>query len=258
MTEKVQITFWLRDTEGGGFYRTINLFSPRTDGAKNRFNALVGDKRVAYVELRDADGYLLRKNFNVEELQKSRELQRVAHEVYSPGGCKHLLNKIGTGPLCGCLKVGRWLTRDEFETMHPASNVKLFPLQIWDWEQLPECLVCKRSLSKREKAESLQGVLTKAVDSLAIRKETVYGSAAAPRITTGNYGDSVNHPEHYNMHPSGIECITIAQHYPFNTGNAIKYIWRAGLKGSGKKDIEDLEKAVWYLQQEIKLRKGEA
>lgn len=64
--------------------------------------------------------------------------------------------------------------------------------------------------------------------------------------------ENVNHPRHYNSHPSGIECIDIAEHYNFNTGNAIKYIWRAGLK---QDLINDLEKAIWYLQREIALRK---
>lgn len=65
--------------------------------------------------------------------------------------------------------------------------------------------------------------------------------------------DPVNHPKHYTTHPSGVECITITRHMTFNLGNAIKYIWRCGDKG---KPIEDLEKAIWYLQDEIKrLRK---
>lgn len=63
----------------------------------------------------------------------------------------------------------------------------------------------------------------------------------------------VTHPFHYTSHPSGIECIEITRHYNFNIGNAIKYLWRAGLKSEiGKSDmekqIEDLEKAVWYIQ----------
>lgn len=37
----------------------------------------------------------------------------------------------------------------------------------------------------------------------------------------------------------------------FCIGNAIKYCWRAGLKGNGKKHIEDLEKARWYIDREI-------
>jgi len=65
--------------------------------------------------------------------------------------------------------------------------------------------------------------------------------------------EAVNHPDHYNQHPSGVECITIAEHYNFNLGNVIKYVWRAGLKGDS---IKDLEKAEFYLKREINLRKG--
>jgi hypothetical protein len=64
--------------------------------------------------------------------------------------------------------------------------------------------------------------------------------------------DPVNHPKHYTSHPSGVECIEITRHMGYNLGNVFKYVWRADLKG---KDIEDLEKAVFYLQDEIKLRK---
>ena len=61
--------------------------------------------------------------------------------------------------------------------------------------------------------------------------------------------DSVNHPKHYTQHPSGVECITVTRHFNFNIGNAIKYLWRAGLKGSA---LEDLQKARWYVDDEIK------
>lgn len=68
--------------------------------------------------------------------------------------------------------------------------------------------------------------------------------------------DNVNHPEHYNNHSSGIECIEIARHYCFSIGNAIKYLWRAGLKKEQglediDKEIEDLEKAIWYINDRI-------
>ena len=62
--------------------------------------------------------------------------------------------------------------------------------------------------------------------------------------------DPVNHPSHYTSDPSGIECIQITRHRNFNIGNAIKYLWRAGLK-DGNSDIQDLQKAVWYIQDEI-------
>ena len=60
--------------------------------------------------------------------------------------------------------------------------------------------------------------------------------------------DPVNHPPHYKAHPSGIEAITITEHFNFNRGNAIKYIWRADSKG---RELEDLKKARWYLDREI-------
>lgn len=72
----------------------------------------------------------------------------------------------------------------------------------------------------------------------------------------------VNHPDHYNRHPSGVECITIIEHMTFNIGNTIKYLWRAGLKveasdkSAEEAEIRDLEKAAWYLQREIDRRKA--
>jgi len=67
--------------------------------------------------------------------------------------------------------------------------------------------------------------------------------------------DNVNHPKHYTSHPSGVECIEIAEHMNFNLGNATKYVWRASLKG---KQIEDLKKARWYIDREIaRLERGQ-
>jgi hypothetical protein len=61
--------------------------------------------------------------------------------------------------------------------------------------------------------------------------------------------NTIDHPKHYNSHPSGVECIEIVEHYSFNLGNAIKYIWRAGLKSQNV--LEDLQKAHWYIGREI-------
>lgn len=63
--------------------------------------------------------------------------------------------------------------------------------------------------------------------------------------------DSVNHPKHYNGHPSGVECIEIVEHLGFCLGNAVKYLWRAGLKGDGGQGKEDLSKAAWYLRRYV-------
>ncbi len=60
----------------------------------------------------------------------------------------------------------------------------------------------------------------------------------------------VDHPDHYNDHPSGVECITIIQHFTFNVGTAIKHLWRAGLK-PGATTLEDLKKAKAYIDFEI-------
>lgn len=65
--------------------------------------------------------------------------------------------------------------------------------------------------------------------------------------------DNINHPKHYTGHPSGIECIEVAQYMGFCLGNAIKYIWRDGQKEGGDVN-DDLRKAIWYIQCEIDKR----
>lgn len=67
--------------------------------------------------------------------------------------------------------------------------------------------------------------------------------------------DLVNHPPHYTSHPSGVECIQITEHLNFCVGNAIKYLWRAGSKGSR---VEDLRKARWYIDRELQRLDAEA
>ena len=62
--------------------------------------------------------------------------------------------------------------------------------------------------------------------------------------------DAVDHPQHYNAHPSGVECIVIIEHMTFNLGNAVKYVWRNGLKPTASA-VEDLKKAKWYIEREI-------
>lgn len=74
--------------------------------------------------------------------------------------------------------------------------------------------------------------------------------------------NNVEHPKHYNSHPSGIECIDIVRHYCFDIGNAIKYLWRCGLKKEEgmtdkEKEVEDLQKAAWYINDRINQIKNE-
>lgn len=57
--------------------------------------------------------------------------------------------------------------------------------------------------------------------------------------------DVVNHPPHYTSHASGIECLQVTRGLPFTLGSAVKYVWRAELKGA---HLEDLRKAAFYLE----------
>lgn len=68
------------------------------------------------------------------------------------------------------------------------------------------------------------------------------------RVTEELRGTPVHHPAHYNAHPSGIECIDLAEWLPGNLFNALKYLWRKDEKG---KPTEDAEKALWYVTREI-------
>ena len=63
--------------------------------------------------------------------------------------------------------------------------------------------------------------------------------------------DKVNHPSHYTSGKIEVIDFIEDQKLDYHRGNAIKYICRAGKKDKSK-EIEDLEKAIWYLQREIK------
>lgn len=74
--------------------------------------------------------------------------------------------------------------------------------------------------------------------------------------------DPVNHPAHYTSSParcSGcgkpIECIDITRHMNFDLGNVVRYVWRSAWTVVKDLPIEDLEKAVWYLRDEIAERR---
>ncbi len=69
-----------------------------------------------------------------------------------------------------------------------------------------------------------------------------------PLKTMTKRDPAVDHPDHYNSNPSGVECIDVVEHMGFNVGNAVKYLWRAGSKGDV---VEDLKKARWYVEREI-------
>ena len=92
-------------------------------------------------------------------------------------------------------------------------------------------------------------------DALWIAEYTRMANSKPLKSTMEKAHDPVNHPKHYTSHPSGIECIVVAEHYGFNLGNVIKYLWRAEEKGA---PLEDLKKARWYLEREIQKRENQA
>ena len=72
--------------------------------------------------------------------------------------------------------------------------------------------------------------------------------------------NKVDHPSHYTWlkEKCGIEVIDITRHLDFDKGNAIKYILRSGYKEekgytSNQKEIEDIKKAIWYLNDKLKM-----
>ena len=78
--------------------------------------------------------------------------------------------------------------------------------------------------------------------------------------------DQINHPSHYTWIKDkvGIEVIDITRHLDFDLGNAIKYILRAGKKPINKSNsnlnvaaIQDLKKAIWYINDKIKMIENE-
>jgi hypothetical protein len=85
----------------------------------------------------------------------------------------------------------------------------------------------------------------------------IFGMAAKELVTEGARGlfrttlhprhDPVNSPDHYQLE-GGWEVIDITENMNFNKGNAVKYVLRAGKKDD---EVQDLAKAVWYLQREI-------
>ena len=113
----------------------------------------------------------------------------------------------------------------------------------------------------RDKIKRQLTVVVKVVDS-----RFVYGKSSLGRIyqepiavflanfepVPQSSTDMINHPPHYKDE-SGIECIEVTQHMRFCEGNCFKYVYRAGSK---ENLIEDLKKAAWYINREIKRREG--
>lgn len=89
-------------------------------------------------------------------------------------------------------------------------------------------------------------------------EEHLFGALLSPSDTTGpaEFYDFVNHPQHYNDLPNGIECWDVTEHFPGNIAMAIKHLWRVGKK-PGAEAQQDLYKAIKYIQRQKKLLAGE-
>lgn len=84
--------------------------------------------------------------------------------------------------------------------------------------------------------------------------EHIYDALSSPALKVDSRpgGDVINHPSHYaDGWSNGAEVIDITEHLNFNRGNAVKYLSRAGKKGGPEKELEDLQKALWYVTREI-------
>ena len=92
------------------------------------------------------------------------------------------------------------------------------------------------------------------VNTDKLAKVSVFANESANKKT-----EQVFHPSHYAWMKDlcGVEPLDICRHLDFNTGNAIKYLLRKdkvdGNKTNIEKRIEDLNKAAFYIQDEIKL-----
>jgi hypothetical protein len=127
------------------------------------------------------------------------------------------------------------------------------------WTQVEEPSPAERlEASEKPNAESMRpthfpsgveiDMAGETLEPITTRKKPVFKKE---KKLSSSAHDPVNHPKHYTEHPSGIECIQITEHMGFNLGNALKYIWRADLKNNA---VEDLQKAVWYINREIDKR----
>lgn len=70
-----------------------------------------------------------------------------------------------------------------------------------------------------------------------------------PTTQSEDPNERVCHPRHYNQHSSNIETIELIEHLPCNFANAVKYLWRCGLKAT-ETPLRDLSSAEWYTLRE--------
>lgn len=119
-----------------------------------------------------------------------------------------------------------------------------------------DCLPCSGVGQPRELCAIWANGKTCEIHGNSVGVAPVHLKLRAITPADGPKPDSVNHPSYYNT--GKYEVIDVIEDWQlgFCLGNAVKYIARAGKKDP-KKTVEDLLKAAWYLDREIKRIKGE-
>lgn len=111
---------------------------------------------------------------------------------------------------------------------------------VYEFESADEYWIHEDNLIDMTINEEATAKLHAAAEALAESKEAPAGQ------------DPVNHPSHYTQFP--VEVIELTRHLDFCSGNVVKYVCRASFKG---KELEDLKKARWYLEDRIKQLESE-
>lgn len=113
-------------------------------------------------------------------------------------------------------------------------------------KELKEAVLILELADARLDSDLSNTALDKIKNAISFKGETLSFADDNQEIGTRTVTDDPINPSHYK--DDGLECIEIAEVFPFNIGNAIKYVWRAGLKGDL---IEDLKKCKWYCERAI-------
>ena len=157
---------------------------------------------------------------------------------YDPIECPH-----------GVILVGHWgqdgmVPPKKCPECETNRTVMLHDLREELEEPLPLCVKCNH-IAGQHSWDAVNGVIfCPAIDCECVSKKQ------SDLYTKDTVDDAVNHPSHYTQY-HGLEIIDLTEQMNFNKGNAVKYIARAGFKGGPEKEIEDLEKAQWYISREL-------
>lgn len=153
-------------------------------------------------------------------------------------------------------EVGRWVEYRWFENGEECFDSYRNDDFIYHFEFVADCMSeedFKELCITGEKPTLKSETEIKSADENILQPsaDSEQGYLVTQKLQYAVADDPVHHPSHYTSHPSGIETIEITRHMNFNRGNAVKYLMRAGLKDPAK-EVEDLQKAAWYIQDEIK------